>query len=60
MNLRYRPAKGEKPRFPHTLNGSAIAVGRTVIAILENFQNEDGTVNVPKALVPYLGVDLIR
>lgn len=60
MNLRYRPAKGEKPRFPHTLNGSALAVGRTVIAILENFQNEDGTVTVPKALVPYLGADVIR
>lgn len=60
MNLRYRPEKGAKPRYPHTLNGSALAVGRTVIAILENFQNEDGTINVPKSLVPYLGTDVIK
>lgn len=59
MNLRYRPGKGAKPRFPHTLNGSALAVGRTVIAILENFQREDGSISVPKALVPYLGTDVI-
>ncbi len=59
MNLRYRPEKGAKPRFPHTLNGSALAVGRTVIAILENFQREDGSISVPKALVPYLGTDVI-
>ncbi|MEK7790459.1 MAG: serine--tRNA ligase [Deltaproteobacteria bacterium] len=59
MNLRYRPGKGAKPRFPHTLNGSALAVGRTVIAILENFQREDGSISIPKALVPYLGTDVI-
>jgi len=53
MNTRYRGADG-KLRFVHTLNGSGLAVGRTVIAILENFQNEDGSVTVPEALRPYL------
>jgi seryl-tRNA synthetase len=54
-NLRYRPAGGGKPRFLHTLNGSGLAVGRTLIAILENYQQEDGTVTIPEALRPYLG-----
>lgn len=54
-NLRYRPAGGGKPRFLHTLNGSGLAVGRTLIAILENYQQEDGTVAVPEVLRPYLG-----
>ncbi|MBQ6773965.1 MAG: serine--tRNA ligase [Synergistaceae bacterium] len=54
MNLRYRPSDGGKIRFAHTLNGSGIAVGRTLIAIIENYQNEDGTINVPEALVPYM------
>lgn len=53
--IRFRPAKGEKPQLCHTLNGSALAVGRTVVAILENFQRADGTVAVPPALTPYLG-----
>ena len=44
----------------HTLNGSGVAVGRTVAAILENYQNEDGTVTVPEALRPYMGMDIIR
>jgi seryl-tRNA synthetase len=52
-NIRYRPNGGGKPRFAHTLNGSGLAVGRTWIAILENFQQSDGTVRVPKALQPY-------
>ena len=52
--IRYRTAKGEKPRLLHTLNGSGLAVGRTVVAILENYQNEDGTVTVPDALRPYM------
>ncbi len=52
-NLRSR-AEGEKPRFLHTLNGSGLAVGRTLIAVLENYQNADGTVDVPAALRPYL------
>jgi seryl-tRNA synthetase len=53
--IRYRPALGGKPRLCHTLNGSALAVGRTWLAILENFQNEDGSVTIPEALRPYLG-----
>lgn len=54
MNARYRP-KGEKgTRFVHTLNGSGLAVGRTLIAVLENYQNEDGSVTIPEALVPYM------
>ncbi len=53
--IRFRPAKGEKPQLCHTLNGSALAVGRTVVAILENFQRVDGTVAIPQALAPYLG-----
>jgi len=59
-NIRYRPAPGAKPEFVHTLNGSGLAVGRTVAAILENYQNEDGSVTVPEALRKYLGVDVIR
>ncbi len=47
--------KGEKPRFVHTINGSGLAVGRTLVAILENYQNSDGTVTVPEALRPYMG-----
>ncbi len=54
-NLKYRPAEGGKPKLLHTLNGSGLAVGRTLIAILENFQNEDGSVTVPEKLRPYLG-----
>jgi seryl-tRNA synthetase len=54
-NLRYRPAGGGKPRLLHTLNGSGLAVGRTLVALLENYQRADGTVDVPKALRPYLG-----
>ncbi len=58
-NIRFRDGKG-KPAFVHTLNGSGLAVGRTVAAILENYQQEDGSVAVPKALVPYMGTDVIR
>lgn len=54
-NIRYRPAPGEKPRFVHTINGSGLAVGRTVIAILENYQREDGSIAIPVALRPYMG-----
>jgi len=53
-NIRYRDAKG-KPRFVHTLNGSGLAVGRTTSAILENYQQEDGSVRIPKVLQPYMG-----
>jgi seryl-tRNA synthetase len=55
MNARYRPKDGKGPRFVHTLNGSGIAVGRALIAVLENYQNEDGSVSVPAALQPYMG-----
>lgn len=54
MNLRYRPSDGGRPRFAHTLNGSGIAVGRTLIAVIENYQNEDGSITIPEALVPYM------
>ena len=57
MNARYRPegqAKGPWP-FVHTLNGSGLAVGRTLVAILENYQNEDGSVTIPDALLAYMG-----
>jgi seryl-tRNA synthetase len=54
-NIRYRPKGGGKPRFVHTLNGSGLAVGRTVMAILENYQQEDGSVVIPKVLRPYMG-----
>jgi seryl-tRNA synthetase len=53
--IKYRPEKGAKARLVHTLNGSGLAVGRTLVAILENYQEADGTVRVPEALVPYLG-----
>jgi len=54
-NIRYRPKGGGKPRFVHTLNGSGLAIGRTLMAILENYQQEDGSVLIPKALHPYTG-----
>lgn len=60
-NIKYRPAAGEKVRFAHTLNGSGLAIGRTWIAIMENFQQKDGSVVVPEALRPYLdGLTVIR
>jgi seryl-tRNA synthetase len=58
-NIRYRPAKGEKPRFVHTLNGSGLAFPRTIACILEHYQQSDGTVTVPDVLRPYLGADRI-
>lgn len=54
-NIRYRPKEGKKTRFVHTLNGSGLATSRVIIAILENYQQADGTVRVPDALRPYLG-----
>lgn len=59
MNIKYRTRDG-KTGFVHTLNGSGLAVGRTTAAILENFQNPDGTVRVPDVLVPYMGTDIIK
>ncbi len=58
--IRFRRDKGSKPELVHTLNGSGLAVGRTVAAILENYQNADGSVTVPDALRKYMGVDVIR
>lgn len=55
MNLRYRPDDGGKPRFCHTINGSGLAVGRTVVAIIENYQQANGSVVIPDVLRPYLG-----
>ena len=54
-NIRYRPAGAKKSEFLHTLNGSGLAIGRTYLAILENYQQSDGTIRVPDALVPYMG-----
>ena len=58
-NIKYKETPKDKAQFVHTLNGSGLAVGRTVAAILENYQNEDGTVTVPEVLVPYMGTDKI-
>ncbi|MEO0667100.1 MAG: serine--tRNA ligase [Pseudomonadota bacterium] len=55
MNARFKPASGGKPEFVHTLNGSGLAVGRCLIAVLENGQKSDGSVALPRALAPYLG-----
>jgi seryl-tRNA synthetase len=55
MNARYRPAEGKGTRFVHTLNGSGLAVGRTLVAVIENYQQADGAVAVPAVLQPYLG-----
>lgn len=55
MNSRYRVDGEKQLQFVHTLNGSGIAVGRALIAVMENYQNEDGTINVPDVLKPYMG-----
>ena len=55
MKARFRPKEGKGTRFVHTLNGSGLAVGRTLIAVLENYQRGNGTVAVPEALRPYMG-----
>jgi seryl-tRNA synthetase len=55
MDARYKPADGKGTRYVHTLNGSGLAVGRTIVAILENYQNADGSVTIPEALRPYMG-----
>ena len=58
-NIRFRRDAKSKPEFVHTLNGSGLAVGRTVAAILENYQQEDGSVVVPEVLRKYMGCDVI-
>ena len=59
-NIRFRREKGSKPEFVHTLNGSGLAIGRTTAAILENYQQADGSVIVPEALRDYMGVEKIE
>lgn len=59
-NIKYKDNPKDKAQLVHTLNGSGLAIGRTVAAILENYQNDDGSVTVPEALRPYMGVDVIR
>jgi seryl-tRNA synthetase len=59
-NIRFKRTKDSKTEFVHTLNGSGLAIGRTMIAIIENYQNEDGTISIPKALVPYMKTDIIK
>ena len=58
-NIRYRPTGAKKSEFLHTLNGSGLAIGRTYLAILENYQQADGTVRIPDILVPYMNGDTI-
>ena len=58
--IRFRRADGEKPEYVHTLNGSGLAIGRTLVAVLENYQRADGSVEIPAALRPYFGADEIR
>ncbi len=60
LNVRYKDKKDGKNKYVHMLNGTAVAVSRVLVAILENFQNADGSITVPKALVPYTGFDIIK
>ena len=55
MNARYRPKEGKGTAFVHTLNGSGVAVGRALIAVMENYQEADGSVTIPEVLRPYMG-----
>lgn len=58
--IKFKRSPKDKPQFVHTLNGSGVAVGRTVAAILENYQNADGSVRIPEALIPFMGTDVIQ
>jgi seryl-tRNA synthetase len=60
MNIRFKRDKDAKTEYVHMLNGSGLAVGRTVAAVLENYQNADGTITVPEVLRPYMGMDIIK
>ena len=60
MNIRFKRTKDSKTEFVHMLNGSALAIGRTVAAIIENYQNEDGSITIPKVLVPYMHKEVIK
>jgi len=56
MNARYRSKEGDgKPQFVHTLNGSGVAVGRALVAVMENYQQADGSIAIPEVLLPYMG-----
>ncbi|MEE1043675.1 MAG: aminoacyl--tRNA ligase-related protein, partial [Clostridia bacterium] len=59
-NIKFKRTPDSKSEFVHTLNGSGVAVGRTVACILENFQNEDGSVTIPEVLRPFMGTDVIK
>ena len=59
-NIRFKRTKDSKTEYVHTLNGSGLAIGRTMIAIIENYQNKDGSITVPDVLVPYMGVKVIK
>ncbi len=59
-SIRFKNGPKEKAQLVHTLNGSGVAIGRTTAAILENYQNADGTVTIPEALIPYMGTDIIK
>ena len=59
-NIKFKRSKDDKPEFVHTLNGSGLAVGRTVVAILENYQQKDGTIIVPGILLPYMKTKIIN
>jgi len=58
-NIRMRRSKDAKLEFVHTLNGSGLAVGRTWVALVENYQQADGSIKIPKALIPYMGCEYI-
>ena len=60
VNTRFKPKGGGKPQYVHTLNGSGLAIGRTLIAIIENYQQEDGSIKIPSALIKYFGAEYIR
>ena len=60
LQIRYKDSAKDKAQLVHTLNGSGLAVGRTVAAILENYQNEDGTVTIPDVLVPLMGTNILK
>jgi seryl-tRNA synthetase len=59
-NIKFKRTNDSKPEFVHTLNGSGLAVGRTVVAILENYQQKDGTIKLPEVLIPYMRTDIIK
>ncbi len=59
-NIRFKNSVKDKAQLVHTLNGSGVAIGRTTAAILENYQNEDGSITVPEVLIPYMGTDIIK